>query len=67
MLAKAGKRARPLHGLEAVAANGKKSEFGKSTAVFGKLQELQDQAKVGAGGCAEVCTSSFQHEQMAEA
>ncbi|GAX81661.1 hypothetical protein CEUSTIGMA_g9089.t1 [Chlamydomonas eustigma] len=50
LLAKAGKRARPLQGTESAStAAGKRSEFGKSTAVFGRLQELRDQAKAGAG------------------
>ena len=44
MLAKAGKRARPLQGAD---AGGGRSEFGRSTAVFARLQEQQDQAKAG--------------------
>ena len=48
MLAKAGKRARPLQGADAGGAVGKgRSEFGRSTAVFARLQEQQDQAKAG--------------------
>ena len=45
VLAKAGKRARPLQGADAAA--GGRSEYGRSTAVFARLQEQQDQAKAG--------------------
>ena len=47
VLAKAGKRARPLQGADAGAVGKGRSEFGRSTAVFARLQEQQDQAKAG--------------------
>ena len=58
VLAKAGKRARPLLGADAAASGGGRSEFGKSTAVFARLQEQQDLAKAGVrqpkGGAADL-------------
>lgn len=36
-----------MQGADAAASGGGRSEFGKSTAVFARLQEQQDQAKAG--------------------
>ena len=47
VLAKASKRARLLQGDQ---PSGGRSEFGKSAAVFKRLQEQQEQAKAGAFG-----------------